>query len=675
MADNHLDTNRVLAIKTVLPSDTLLMNRLTATERISRLFSFEVDLIAPLELAEDVKASALIGTAASIRFGTPGGPDRFFHGIFSRFEEASQDGEFRFYRAELSPWLWLLTLTSDCRVFQGKTVPEMITDVFREHSQLDFLDVTTREYAKWDCCIQYRETAFNFVSRLMEHEGIFYFFQHEKDKHILTFGDRLGVIYDTGEAPEIRYDLSTGHAAGEHIITNWNRRDLLTPGSYVTRDFHYGLPKKPLEFTEKTITPIGNNEKFEVFDFPGQYAPPFNEKDRFSLVMQEGERLTRIRMEEEESSQVMYSGSSIFPSYRVGFKFTLAGHPTLNGDYVPLTIKHSVEQAGSHFHGDAVSNVYACTLTCTKFGAPFRPPRVTLRPMMQGPQTAIVTGPQGNEIYMDDLGRIKVLFPWDRRRDTLGFWVRVAQTWAGVGWGAQFIPRVGHEVVVDFIEGDPDQPIVIGSVYNAINTPPYPTQPTQSGIKTRSTPGGGAANFNEIRFEDKKGHEQLIIHAENAMNESVEGSQSVSVGANQTVSVGGNQSITLGGDRSIKTGGVDKHGVKHGDVKELVFLNDNLQVNVDQRIQVNGKKSEMVVGDDSHITNGAYHLDASSMYIAATDLFIQGFNKITLMAGPSFIVLEAAGITVVGPMIKLNPAGAVPPVPPSLILPDPPDEP
>ena len=230
-------------------------------------------------------------------------------------------------------------------------------------------------------------------------------------------------------------------------------------------------------------------------------------------------------------------------------------------------------------------------------------------------------------------------------------------------------------MVVDFIEGDPDQPIVIGSVYNAVNTPPYPTQPTQSGIKTRSTPGGGAANFNEIRFEDKKGHEQLIIHAENAMNESVEGSQSVSVGANQTVSVGGNQSITVGGDRSIKTGGVDKHGVKHGDVKELVFLNDNLQVNVDQRIQVNGKKSEMVVGDDSHITNGAYHLDASSMYIAATDLFIQGFNKITLMAGPSFIVLEAAGITVVGPMIKLNPAGAVPPVPPSLILPDPPDEP
>ena len=180
MADNHLDTNRVLAIKTVLPSDTLLMNRLTATERISRLFSFEVDLIAPLELAEDVKASALIGTAASIRFGTPGGPDRFFHGVFSRFEEASQDGEFRFYRAELSPWLWLLTLTSDCRVFQGKTVPEMITDVFREHSQLDFLDVTTREYAKWDCCIQYRETAFNFVSRLMEHEGIFYFSSTKK---------------------------------------------------------------------------------------------------------------------------------------------------------------------------------------------------------------------------------------------------------------------------------------------------------------------------------------------------------------------------------------------------------------------------------------------------------------------------------------------------------------
>jgi type VI secretion system secreted protein VgrG len=661
MADNHSDANRLLAIKTVLDPDVLLVNRLTATERISRLFSFELELMAPVEKAGTVKASALIGASGSIRMESPGGKKRFFHGVFSRFEEGSEDRKFRFYRAELSPWLWLLTLTSDCRVFQDKTVPEMITDVFREHGQLDFIDSTTRAYAKWDCCIQYRETAFNFVSRLMEHEGIFYFFQHEEDKHVLTFADRLAGPYDSGEAPVIRFDLEAGHNVGEQIMTSWSRRDLLTPGRFVTRDFHYGLPKKTLEFAEKTIAPLDKNDRFEVYDFPGEFAPPFNEKDRFREVEQEGERLARIRMEEEESAQVVLAGSSVFPLYETGFKFLLTGHRTLNGTYVPLAIQHSVEQAGSHFHDQAVPNPYACTMTCAKFGLPFRPPRVTLRPVMQGPQTAMVIGPEGSEIHTDEFGRIKVRFHWDRKGDGLGCWVRVAQIWAGVAWGSQFIPRVGHEVVVDFIEGDPDQPIVIGSVYNAANRFPFELteHQTQSGIKTRSLPGGGTANFNLIRFEDKKGHEQLWIHAERSMLESVEASQT----------------ITVGGSRSITTGG-EKDGVTHGDVKELVYKNHNLHVKGDDRIKIDGKVSETVTGDEIHSTTGGYYLSSSkSVYINAPEVFIQGGTKLTLMVGGSFVVLDAGGVTVVGPMVKLNPAGAAAPVAPSVPSSDPPDDP
>jgi type VI secretion system secreted protein VgrG len=660
MGDNRSDANRLLAINTALEPDVLLVNRFTATERISRLFSFELELISPLGTAAAVKPSALIGTPASVHLQIPGRPKRFFHGLFSRFEQGSDDREFRYYRAELSPWLWLLTLTSDCRVFQDKTVPEMITDIFREHGQLDFLDFTTRDYVKWDCCIQYRETGFNFVSRLMEHEGIFYFFQHERDKHILTFADRLAGPYDTDETPTIHFDMQPSESTGEKIMTSWSQRQLLTPGRFVTRDFHYGLPDNRLEFSEQTIAPIGNNDRFELYDFPGEFAPQFNEKKRFAEVAPEGERLARMRMEEEESPQTVFSGSSMFPFYKTGFKFTLAGHPTLNETYVPLALQHSIEQAGSHFHADAVPNPYACTLTCAKFRTPFRPPRVTLRPVMQGPQTAIVVGPQGSEIFSDELGRIKVQFHWDRRRDSLGFWIRVAQIWAGPGWGAQFIPRVGHEVVVDFIEGDPDQPIVIGSVYNAANHFPYESANTQSGIKTRSTPGGGSANFNEIRFEDKKGHEQLIIHAENAMSESVEGSQT----------------ITVGGNRSITTGGLGRDGSKHGDTKELVYKNRNLHVKGDERIEVEGKSSELVHGDEIHATVGGYYLSTGSpASIYAPEVFIQGGTKLTLMVGGSFIVLDPAGVSIVGPMVKLNPAGAVPPLAPLAPLTVPPEDP
>jgi type VI secretion system secreted protein VgrG len=448
----------------------------------------------------------------------------------------------------------------------------------------------------------------------------------------------------------ISFDMEPGTSSGERIMTSWSRRALLTPGRYVTRDFHYGMPNSRLEFAEETISPIGNNGSFEVYDFPGEFAPPFNEKERFGAeVRQEGERLTRIRMEEEESSQVVFEGSSVFPLYKTGSKFDLTGHPKLNGTFVPLAIQHSIEQSGSHFHAEPVPNAYTCTLSCAQFGLPFRPPRVTLRPVMQGPQTAIVTGPQGSEMHTDEFGRIKVLFHWDRRRDSLGFWVRVAQIWAGPGWGAQFIPRVGHEVVVDFIEGDPDQPIVIGSVYNAANRFPYLPNQTQSGIKTRSMPRGDTHNFNEIRFEDKKGEENLLIHAETSMTESVEGSQT----------------ITVGGNRSITTGAASKDGTEHGDTKELVHKRRNLHVKGDERIQIDGKRSEVIKGDEIHSTTGGYYLSSGSpASIFAPEVFIQAGTKLTLMVGGSFVVLDASGVTVVGPMVKLNPAGAAPPIAP-----------
>jgi type VI secretion system secreted protein VgrG len=637
MAEARSDANRLAALNAVLGQDVLLVNRFTATERISRLFSIELDLMAEINKAGAVKASALIGTPASIRLMTPTGEQRFFHGLFSRFQEGDEDRDFRFYRAELSPWLWLLTLSTDCRVFQDKTVPEMITDVFREHLQLDFLDMTERSYAKWDCCIQYRETCFNFVSRLMEHEGIFYFFRHEANKHVLVFADRLAGAYDQGSAPVIQFEQGTGTREGHRVMTSWSRSTLLTPGRLVTRDFHYGMPNKKLEFSEKTILPLDKNEALEVYDFPGEFTPPFNEKPRFGEVEQEGSRLTKIRMEEEEAAQAVFTGTSVFHLYEVGFKFLLIGHPTLSGTLVPLSLQHIVEQSASHFHGEAVVNPYQCTLTCAKFGAPFRPLRTTLRPVMQGPQTAIVTGPEGSEIHTDEFGRIKIHFHWDRKRDSLGFWVRVAQNWAGTRWGFQFIPRVGHEVLVDFIEGDPDQPIVIGSVYNAANQYPYELtkNQTQSGIKTRSTPKGEAGNFNEIRFEDRKGAELLVLHAERIKSESVEADSYESVGGNRTLDVEGNQVEEVA---KIKANAVVEHRVE--------VVNQNFFLKID------GDRNESTAGNHVSEVTGQLHL------IGTTGIVIESPLQISLVVGGNFVDINPAGVTIQGTLVNINSGGA-----------------
>jgi type VI secretion system secreted protein VgrG len=632
----HTDDNRLLAITTVLGPNVLLVNRFSANERISRLFSFELDLMAPIDKAGQVKASALVGTKAVVRLETPDGENRFFHGIFSRFHEGQEDDRFRYYRAELSPWLWLLTLVTDCRVFENKNAPEIITDIFREQGQSDFLDFTTRAYTRYDCCIQYRETLFNFVSRLMEHEGIFYFFEHEEDKHILCFADRLAGSYDSGLAPKMEF-LPGSVGSGVQVITSWNRSDLLTPGRYVTKDFHYGTPNNPLEFPEQTVAPLGGNSRFEVYDFPGEFAPPFNEKPRFGEAPAEGARLARIRMEEEESPQVVFSGESLFHLFKTGFKFVLAGHPNLNGTFVPLSIQHSVEQSGSHFHDEAVVQAYVCTLTCAKFGQPFRPPRLALRPVMQGPQTAIVIGPAGSEIHTDEFGRIKVRFHWDRRREGLGCFVRVAQTWAGTRFGAQFIPRIGHEVVVDFIEGDPDQPIVIGSVYNAVNRFPYdlPAHQTQSGIKTRSSTQGEAANFNEIRFEDQKGRELLVIHAELTKSESVEANSFESVGADRVLVVGGNQIEEV---YKIKANSVDQSRVEN--VTENFFLT------------VGGDKMEKTTGDHVAEVTGQIHITGTG------GIVIESPQQISLKVGGNFVDISPAGVTIKGTVVLINSGGA-----------------
>jgi type VI secretion system secreted protein VgrG len=684
LGEETTDARRLLALDTPLGKDVLLVTRFAASEQLSRLFGFDLDLIADLPKARLISAEALIGQPVSVRLtlaeGAPA-KERFFHGIVSRFVEGGQDTLFAYYQLQIVPRLWLLTLASNCRIFQEKTVPEIIKDVLERHGFVDgkdFRNQLDRTYTKWDYCVQYRETDYNFLSRIMEQEGISYSFKHDERGHTLLLLDTLEKAEVSENQPEARFAPVIGFGETGESVASWQKVQMLAPGKVTLRDHHFEVPAKSLEASEPTAPDlaIGGNSALEVYDFPGEYAQKFYQSKRLSeqpsALSDEATRVAKVRMEEEESPAQIFVGSSDCRGFEVGHRFTLTGHRRLSGKFVLTSLQHSTDQNPAHFSGRAISHPYSNTMSCIRFGRPFRPARVTLRPVVQGPQTAVVVGPRGGtdagneEIWTDQFGRVKVQFPWDREgqlNDKSSCWIRVSQPWAGQQWGGVWLPRVGQEVIVDFLEGDPDQPIITGRVYNADQMPPFtlPDNKTQSGFKTRSSPKGGTENFNLLRFEDKKGHEDVLIHAERTMHNSVEASQF----------------ITVGVDRHITTGGMDKDGNQIGDVKEKVFKNHNLHVLKDAREKVEGKESRTLIGDSAaqYQGNRSVQITGDELVIAA-NITIQAQQKITLMAGSSSIVIDPSGVTVIGvPMINLNPMAAVPPIPPLMPLIDAPDDP
>lgn len=684
--------------------EQLLLESFTGQEGVSLPFTFELVLRS---FADDLDFSDILGPAV-IKMLVPSGENnqdeaqmkaRYINGTIATFTRLAQtrssDREtthvFTIYQATLVPQLWMLTRRQNCRIFQKQTVPDIISQVLTEN---DVVLVSTRfvhpdRYQQRDYCVQYNETDFDFVSRLMEEEGIFYFFEHDEVKHVLVLANHPQQFVVNPLQPSLPYAARHGHSnrdlsdpdkvPPELGIKSWNISQERRPDKYMLRDFDYEHSAKPIEESSQDVATDAAD--CQVYEYPGEYT----DRDR-------GQFLADTRMNQIEAAKTIINGGSNCDGLIPGYYFTLTDHfdEKVNGDYVVLSAFHMANQ-GDNYRADQQSAKcdyqYSNTIRCIpRFQpnngvagdnrlTPFAAPRTTQIPVISSTQTAIVVGRDAttdsakpgapkDEIYTDKYGRVKVRFHWDRRTDREGdcsCWIRVAQPWAGSGFGHQWIPRIGQEVVVTFLDGNPDRPLITGSVYNFDNLPPFdPSQhPTQSGMKTHSTPGGRAQNFNLIRFEDKKCHEQLWIHAENAMLESVEGSQA----------------ITVGGSRCITTGG-EKDGVTHGDTKELVFKNANLHVKGDSRTAVDGKESVSVKGDCVQFTQGGYYASSSKEVLAyAPSVYIQGGDKIVLAVGGSSIVLDASGVTIVGPIVKLNPAGAVPPVVPILPLTDPPDDP
>ena len=586
-------TDRWLTVETPLGEDALVLIAMEGEEALSELFSFRLTMISP---RETIAPADILGKNLSFSVKREDGERQFFNGVVKSFSAGPPWGRgYRVYNAEVVPWLWFLTLSADCRIFQEKSVPDIVEEVF---SDLGFTDFDTsgikNEHPKREYCVQYRETDFDFVSRLLEEEGIFYFFRRDQGVHTMVMGDQPSA-YIKCRDEKVEYHPNV---VDRHHIHRWLKSHSYLTGKWTQRDFNFKTPSATLETTTSSIVDVPGIKTYEVFDYPGLYD-----------VKGKGESLTQYRIEEEETPHEMAEGGSGARGFLPGGTFTLSKHAIAAEEgksYVITSIAHRGHDY-SHVSGEGEPAAYGNDFQCIPDDVPFRPPRTTPKPVVRGPQTAFVVGPAGEEIYCDEFGRIKVQFHWDRqgkKDEKSSCWMRVGHPWAGKNWGAVFIPRIGMEVIVDFLEGDPDRPIVVAGVYNKEQMPPYalPANKTQSGIKTRSSMKGSEANFNELRFEDKKGTEEVYFHAEKDFNRIVENDDTHDIGHDQT--------ITVENDRT--------------------------------RVVTSGNESVTVSKGDRTID------------ISAGSNFMEAAQKIVLKVGANTITLDQAGITIKGLMIKIE---------------------
>jgi type VI secretion system secreted protein VgrG len=600
----YTQQNRLISITTPLGKDVLLLQSFTGHEGISRLFNFELDL-----LSEDpaISFEAIVGQKVTISIKLIDGNERYLNGFVSRFAQSGSDERFTHYQAEVVPWLCFLTRTADCRIFQNMTVPDIITKIFSDLGFNDFQNSLQGSYEPREYCVQYRETDFNFVSRLMEQYGIFYFFKHEKSKHTLVLADSKSAHQPCPGQAKATYEHASGAFQKEDQIGSWHIEQQIGPGKYALSDYNFETPSTSLAVKVPSTMNVGGNGKYEIFDYPGEYAKKA-----------QGESLAKIRMEEEETPNLVVTGGGNCRAFCAGHRFDLAEHyrQDMNKSYLLTEVHHVASVGGSYTDGGGgdASSSYSNRFVCIPHSVPYRPRRVTPKPIIQGVQTAVVVGPSGEEIWVDKYGRVKVQFHWDRegkKDEKSSCWIRVSQNWAGKRWGAMFIPRIGQEVIVSFLEGDPDQPLITGSVYNAEQVVPYdlPKEQTKSTMKSDSSKGHGG--FNELRFEDKKGSEQIFLHAQ-----------------------------------------------KDVDVR---VKNDSREwIGKDRHLIVKGKQKELVEGD-KHLNVKMNHTEKVGQVLsikAGQKVVIEAGMEISLKAGGGFIDIGPAGIYISGTMVYINSGGS-----------------
>ncbi|MBB6091950.1 type VI secretion system secreted protein VgrG [Povalibacter uvarum] len=620
--------SRKITLKSPLAADQLLIRSATVTEQLGQPFEIDLELLSP---DENIDFDKLLGKEITLGVGLDSGSSRYFHAFIAEFGQVGRLGEYATYRARAVPWLWFLTRTANCRIFQNKSVPEIIKQVFRDRGYTNIKDALTKTYRTREYCVQYRETDFNFVQRLMEEEGIYYFFTHTESTHTLVLADSYSGHSQYPDYGTIEYFPPSDNAIREKDhIHDWQRQRNVQPGKYVVMDYDFQKPRAVLktQYVQKRNFPKSDSE---VFDYPGGF-----------IVSTDGDHYARARLESLQSQYERMNGVGNARGLATGSLFKLSGYPRKdqNKEYLITSATHRVH-AGDYQSGTGgTADDYTCSFESIDAKEPFRAPITTRKPIVGGPQTATVTGPGGEEIHTDKYGRVKVQFHWDRegqRDEKSSCWVRVSQIWAGKNWGWMSIPRMGQEVVVDFLEGDPDQPLITGRVYNADNMPPFelPANKTQSGLRTRSTLNGTPANFNELRFEDKKGSEQVYLHAEKNQDieveadethwvghnraktidndetthvkhdrtETVDNNESITIGVNRTENVGSNESITIGSNRTENVG-ADESITVGSNRTESVGSNETVSIGSNQSITVGSNRTLDVGGNETTTVGG-----------------------------------------------------------------------
>src|SRR6266852_3446699 len=674
----YTQEQRLMSIKSPLGKDTLLLHSFSGHEGMSQLFHFSADFLSE---NHSISFKDIVGKQVTLQVQHHGDDQRHWNGFVSRFACVGGDNRFSYYRAEIVPWVWFLTRTADCQIFQQKTIPEIIKKVFQDHGFQDFQDRTQGSYPQREYVVQYRETAYNFVSRLMEEYGIFYFFEHDQNTHKLIFADKPQVHKNCPVQYKVRFNYTPGATVlHEDVVDNWGAEQELRPGKYALTDYNFQTPNTSLMANVQTVAEIGGNTKYEIYDYPGIHTKK-----------SEGDTTTKVRMEEEEALHHLITGSGNCRSFASGYKFHLDEHSRqdMNGDFLLTEVSHSAS-VGDSYSGSAAGSqeTYTNHFTCIPFAVPYRPQRLTPKPIVQGPQTAVVVGPAGEEIYPDKYGRVKVQFFWDRlgkKDENSSCWVRVSQPWAGKNWGSINIPRIGQEVIVEFLEGDPDRPIITGRVYNDEQMPPYalPDNMTRTTFLSRSTKGGGSANFNELRFEDKKGSEQIFLNAEKDMDHRVENQSREYIGNDRSLIVHANQRELvdadkhghvkgthfekIDGDMSLQVGakqmekvGADKSIEVDGDQKEKIVGNVSLQIGKDQMEQVGGNLS-LQVGQSRNEKVGMTHAMEAGQTIhlkGGMTVIIEAGMQLSLKAAGGFVDIGPAGVTIQGTMVLINSGGA-----------------
>lgn len=595
------DTKTLLSLTGSAVKD-LVPIRLSATETISTLFRFEVDAVAP----GVIDPVSVLNQPACVHVNHGTTPTRYFHGIVAEFGPtgvAAPEG--RHYRLVLVPQLAAADLQIDCRLFFKKTAQDILNALFNDAGVTDLAFRLYGQPAQREATAQYNETSLHFATRLMEEEGWYYFFEHTQDKHtlIVTSGNN-GFQAIKGAT------LRLGPGTTSDMLTSWQAPSALTHGKISLRDYDPDAPSKQLKADKATVLKHGGTRTREVFRWPALTRETAGVADR-----------AKLQMEAAEAAVALVHAEGTMASLVAGGRFTFQDAAGAQTAYVVQAIRHDARDDAQRTGTGGAA--YANSFSAFPNTVPWRQKMTTARPRMEGLHTAIVLGPSGDEIHTDDQGRIKVRFFWDWREDATAdnsAWVRVVQPWAGNNWGGQFIPRVGTEVAIAFMDADPDRPVVVGGFYNGNDAPIFPKgEKTKSGFRTRSVTKGGTDAFNELSFNDDKGKELFFLHAQKDLSTEVENDQTLQVDHDRTVTVKGKETVTIKGNRT--------HEVTEG--------NDSLT------IKQGNQSTEVTLGNISIKANaGAITLEA--------------MQSITLKVGQNSLTLSQTGVEMKGLMISVQ---------------------